>query len=58
MRFQPDALIVIEELESRVPIIFGLGAGTTDFEEAKLDAKRIQPLLRFHEQKKPLRCRC
>ena len=53
-RFQPDDLTVKEELQGSdcVPIIFSLGAGTTDIEKAKRDAKRIQPPGSFHEQKK------
>ena len=53
-RFQPDDLSVKEELQGSdcVPIIFSIGIGTADLEEAKRDAKKIQAPGQFHAQKK------
>ena len=44
-RFQPDDLTVKEELKGSdcVPIIFNLGYGTADIEEAKRGAKKVHP---------------
>lgn len=43
-RFQPDDLTVKDELEGSdcVPIIFSIGIGTADIEQAKLDAKKVR----------------